>query len=290
MEQKECECPCECPLEQSRCTDFDNSNNPICNWFPEHVSSTARFHEDATNDMKSCFPTTCNEEKSHYRYLGMTGCEWCRFDVDGTPLDNPFCGYMTTCFNGMVGSVTPYRNLHDLENPEESYNVPISVITLFVFGTLLFVCMFYIYHRSSSAQTTERLYLSSTQDNHLRMSDLNLSDNFHVLGNHRDKLLQDDKPNPISPYCVSSNYKRTTLAADSDHGYSTMTQHNESEHMSLAPVELDSLEDDLGSDSISIHTSVSGKPQGPESTQFTCLPRNKCIVVPVTVHRNMETT
>jgi hypothetical protein len=80
------------------------------------------------------------------------------------------------------------------------------------------------------------------------------------------------------------------LAADSDHGYSTMTQHDESEHMSLAPVELDSLEDDLGSDSFSVHTSVSGKPHGNESTQFTCIPRNKCIVVPVTVHRNMETT
>jgi hypothetical protein len=290
MEQKECECPCECPLEQSKCADFED-NNPICTWFPEHVSPKAQFFEDAKKNLKACFPATCSAEKTHLGCLGVTGCEWCKFDVDGGPLDNPFCASMATCFNGVVGAVTPYRNLlQDMEIPEESFNVPISVITLFIFGIFLLLCMFYIYHRSTTPPTTERLYLSSTQDNHLRMSDLNLSDNYHTLGNHRDKLLQDDKPDPISPYCVSSNYKRTTLAADSDHGYSTMTQHDESEHMSLAPVELDSLEDDLGSDSFSVHTSVSGKPHGNESTQFTCIPRNKCIVVPVTVHRNMETT
>ncbi|RZC40016.1 VWFA and cache domain-containing protein 1 [Asbolus verrucosus] len=291
MEQKECECPCECPMEQNKCTDFNSIDNPLCTWFPEHVSLKAHFHEDATNEMKSCFPATCSAEKTHFRCLGVTGCEWCKYDVDGSLLENPFCASMATCFNGIVGSVTPYRNSpNEMEIPEESFNVPISVITLFIFGVFLLLCMFYIYHRSTTPQTAERLYLSSTQDNHLRMSDLNLSDNFHTVGNHRDKLLQDDKPDPLSPYCVSSNYKRTTIAADSDHGYSTMTQHDESEHMSLAPVELDSLEDDLGSDSVSVHTSVSSRPHGNESTQFTCIPRNKCIVVPVTVHRNMETT
>ncbi|EFA13000.2 VWFA and cache domain-containing protein 1 [Tribolium castaneum] len=290
MEQKECECPCECPLEQLKCTDYNHSNNPVCNWFPEHVTLKARFVEDATSEMKSCFPASCKREKTHLRCLGVTGCEWCKYDIDGSPLESPFCASMATCFNGIIGSVTPYRNsLHEIDLPEESFSVPISVITLFIFGVLLLLCMFYVYHRSLAPQATERLYLSSTQENHLRMSDLNLSDNYHAMGNHRDKLLHEDKPDPISPYCVSSNYKRTTLAADSDHGYSTMTQHDESEHMSLAPVEFDSLDDDLGSDSVSTHISVPNKGHV-EPAQFTCIPRNKCIVVPVTVHRNMETT
>lgn len=155
-------------------------------------------------------------------------------------------------------------------------------------GVLLVLCMFYIYHRSTS-QPAERLYLSSTQDNQLRMSDLNLSDNYHAVANHRDKLLKDEKSDPVSPYCVPSGYRRTVLPADSDHGYSTMTQQDDSEHLSLAPVELESLKDDL--DDVSSIGVDRGRTAAELNDKFTCLPINNCVVVvPVTVHRNMEAT
>jgi len=120
---------------------------------------------------------------------------------------------------------------------------------------------------------------------------LNINETFHDSGNHRDKLLKEDCPAP-SPYCVASNYRRNNTAADSDHGYSTMTPHDESEHLSLAPMEADSLEYNIKSDSTSVHTSVSAKnnPSHAMSPMFTKIPHRNCVVVPVIVHRNMEAT
>lgn len=288
MEQKECECPCECPLEYNNCTEsISINNNLLCTSPLEHISFKAYFHERATQDMRSCFPATCAKEETHFKCLGVTGCEWCQYDIDGSVLDHPFCASLSTCFNGIVGSLTPYNSFHEVTIPDESFDIPISVIIFFVFGVFVLLGMFFIYHRSSATSPTDRLYASSTQD-HLRMSDLNINDNYHAIGNHRDKLLQEEKPNPVSPYCVTGNYKRPTVAASSDHGYSTMTQHDESEHMFLAPVTLNSFEDDLGSESI-IHTQIT-KPRDKEVAPLTYLPKNQCIIVPVTVHRNMDTT
>lgn len=40
---------------------------------------------------------------------GIIGCEWCQVDVDGdTPLIAPFCTHQLSCFNGILGSLTPY--------------------------------------------------------------------------------------------------------------------------------------------------------------------------------------
>lgn len=129
------------------------------------------------------------------------------------------------------------------------------------------------------------------------MSDLNISDDYHELDNHQNKLLQDSKkPEPISPYCVSTGYRRPPTAADSDHGYSTMIPHDESEHLSFAPHEIDSLEDET-SDGASINTSVSTKrhhrlidrSKSKKLSDITALPQHKNrIMAPVTVHRNME--
>lgn len=41
--------------------------------------------------------------------LGIMGCEWCQVDVDGdTFFALPFCTQQSSCFNGVLGSVTPY--------------------------------------------------------------------------------------------------------------------------------------------------------------------------------------
>lgn len=85
-----------------------------------------------------------------------------------------------------------------------------------------------------------------------------------------------------------------------------MTPHEESERLSFALIELDSLEDDYNtSDAVSTNTSVLAykspkhEPKGRtvlphsecdnSSPPMTCLPNKHCILAPVTVHRNMET-
>lgn len=296
MEQKECECPCECPLnidtEVCRNTNRNITFNLPCMNYMEPVSVEPTFTGETDLQLDTCSSNSCQSEENYLDCLGLTGCEWCKYDVDGNFLRKPFCSTTNTCFNGVLGARSPYKgDLTETILDVAEYS-RIGPILAFIIAMSIILVLFFICYRSFTSPSTERLYLSSTNDNNLRMSDLNVNDNYHDLGNHRDKLLQDDRQDPISPYCVASTYRRTQAPTDSDHGYSTMTPHDESEHFSLAPIETESLEDDLTSDNTSIHTSVSMKHNDNivSPSLFTKLPNRNCIVVPVTVHRNMEIT
>ncbi|XP_056645974.1 VWFA and cache domain-containing protein 1 isoform X1 [Diorhabda sublineata] len=288
MEQKECECPCECPLENSDiCDTKPNSSNVTdnvpCKKYAEESLGNS-FIVSPNNNLESCFVVSCYEQKTYLDCLGLIGCEWCMFDMNRNYLRKPFCASISTCFKGIFDiSDTSFGRVPNSVEFSSAGPIIYSIIGITVLFVLLLVC-----YRSYSNQITDRLYVSSTQDQ-LRMSDLNITDNFHDLGNHRDKLIQEEHLN-VSPYCVAGTYRRTTGPTDSDHGYSTMTPHDESEHMSLAPVEVDSLEDDIFSDSTSAHTSLSNKDTPrlfpPVSTR---IPQRNCITVPVTVHQNAIT-
>ncbi|KAF5272845.1 hypothetical protein FQR65_LT00441 [Abscondita terminalis] len=313
MEQKECECPCECPLNLDTCTHPKKTftDNPLCSTSPEqsfflNPVVQSKVHD---SDLKSCLSVTCEAQLSYDSCLGVLGCEWCQFDVDGeSSLVNPFCTSFSTCFNGVLGSVTPYGDA--INGPSASEDVlggtysPIGPIVGSIIGVGIILGLMFFCYRSYNSSTSNRFYFSSTQDNEVRMSDFNMSDDFQEVDNHQEKLLQDTKKREsISPYCVSTGYRRPLTTADSDHGYSTMTPHDESEHLSLAPVEIDSLEDDCMSDATSVNTSVSSKqPKGnmgdgrkkikvvsnSPDLQMTSIPNR--IIAPVTVHRNMEMT
>ncbi|KAB0801153.1 hypothetical protein PPYR_05507 [Photinus pyralis] len=313
MEQKECECPCECPLEIDTCTHPNKTfmENPLCGTTPElslFVNSMSHT-KYPNNELKSCLPVSCELQLTYESCLGVLGCEWCQLDVDGeTLLTNPFCTSFTTCFNGVLGSVTPYGDAISGSSTSDdllgSTYSPIGPIVGSIVGVSLIIGLIFFCYRSYSTPSIDRCYFASTQGNQVRMSDFNMSDEFQEIDNHQDKLLQDTKKRePISPYCVSTGYRRPLTAADSDHGYSTMTPHDESEHLSFAPIEIDSLEDDCISDATSINTSVSSKQPKANSfdlrnkmrvlphltdLQMTSVPNR--IIAPVTVHRNMEVT
>ncbi|KAJ8936685.1 hypothetical protein NQ318_012504 [Aromia moschata] len=189
MEQKECECPCECPLDdgtdtcKSENTKKNMTDNPPCTWYTEDTSLESSFTIDTESELEPCFPISCQAEKSYLSCLGLIGCEWCRYDMDRNYLRKPFCASISTCFNGVFDTTTSYTG--DISSDSEySPMGPIlgSIIAMCVLFILLFFC-----YRSYTNPLTERLYLSSTQDQ-LRMSDLNVNDNYHDLGNHRDKL------------------------------------------------------------------------------------------------------
>lgn len=314
MEQIQCECPCECPLNLNTCTHpvTNFTENALCSAVPEQSTSKIPEAVNKINpDLKPCIPFTCESQLTYNSCLGITGCEWCQTDVDGTTLlSAPFCTSIMACFNGILGSPTPYgRSSNENAASEDSLNSqysPVGPVIGSVIGIALVLTLLFFCYRSYTSQAVERFYLTSTQENQVRMSDLNISDDYHELDNHQDKLLQDSKkPEVISPYCVSTAYRRPPTVVDSDHGYSTMTPHDESEHLSFAPVEIDSLEDDCTSDNASINTSLSSKtPQmfmlqknksklinSPlTDIQMAAIPNRNCIVAPVTVHRNMETT
>lgn len=307
MEQKECECPCECPLNLDTCVHPNRTliDNPVCENVPEQTTVMPivedRLHNEI-NNLKPCLPNICESQTTYELCLGLLNCEWCSRDVDGeTLIANPFCTSILSCFNGILGSPTPYgeasSSITGNDDLNSSYSPVGPVIGTVICVGVILVLLFFCY-RSYTSPSIDRFYLT-TQENQVGMSDLNISDEYQDLDNHQDKLLKDTKKqNPVvSPYYVSSGYRRPQTATESDHGYSTMTPHDESEHLSLAPVEIDSLEDDCISDVTSINTSVSSKLPMIDtknklklpSSESTILPGRNFVIAPVTVHRNMET-
>ncbi|CAH0714212.1 unnamed protein product, partial [Brenthis ino] len=117
MEQNECECPCECSSELYECPSTNTSkskqNIPLCGMTPENNNHKSHYFHNFAENLKSCFDFQCETYVTHSSCLGVLGCEWCQIDADGrTPLSTPFCTSQSTCFNGVLGAVTPYGEEH----------------------------------------------------------------------------------------------------------------------------------------------------------------------------------
>lgn len=87
-----------------------------------------------------------------------------------------------------------------------------------------------------------------------------------------------DNVTPISPYRISTNYRRPP-GGDSDHGYSTMTPHDDSEQQTFSePLLVIDNESDLNKQS------DIGMPSATTHLGFS-----HHVLAPVIVHRDMET-
>lgn len=186
-----------------------------------------------------------------------------------------------------------------------------------VAGATIALCLvvgfaMYCYRQNQDPGGAEHLYGDSQGENQLDvpMARLNFDDMAHDdgdLGNSSNQNLLPSQGSGImipevSPYRAPSACRRPN-AADSDHGYSTMTPHEDSENLCFTLADPLLTHKRLSmSDSASISTSVSSptnhcRPLGlerhlvapPEGT--TVLPASPHLVLaPVTVHRQMETT
>ncbi|KAL1394728.1 hypothetical protein pipiens_003002 [Culex pipiens pipiens] len=363
MEQTECECPCECPLEYydeesrsgSGCSSSPSSDSrrsrqprpesiPLCSPLPEELISMNALNFESEYDLKSCSSINCEDYTTQGECLGLVGCEWCQVDIDGeNTLNTPFCTSQLTCFNGVFGSATPYGDVMS-NNIMESVLPPAYSAIGPVAGAILALCLvvgFAMYcYRQNSAEASDQLYDDLVADhcNGLPLSRFDIEDHSPPddcdisRTNAKQNLLMNNQnnanymifPSVTSPYQMSSNYRRPN-AGSSDHGYSTMTHHEESEHLCLSNAEPVAPNASAGkrlsmSDSASINTSVSSpysnhqnflshngklKPTGiggdSEEQQKlydpsqTVLPSPSSvsrtghhILVPVTVHRNMD--
>lgn len=117
MEQNECECPCECPLNLLKQQTCPNTNitssfhkNPICPMIiNEHFTVGNSLFYTKISNLKPCSNFHCELYTTQDSCMGIIGCEWCQINIDGeTPLEIPFCTSLNSCFNGILGSVTPY--------------------------------------------------------------------------------------------------------------------------------------------------------------------------------------
>lgn len=279
MEQTDCECPCECPID-NQCEKIDQTTE-ICPRTPEQTYSIA---EETEFDVKTCFSTNCQRYETQFDCFGVIGCEWCQTDIDGETVLNPsFCTAQTACFNGVLGSIGPYGQLgSDIIAPI----VPAAYSAFGpVAGAILTLCLvvgfaMYCYRQNLDiGSTTDRLYMESMHENFgLQMAQLD----YEV---HDKKLLTGLSGEIIpeaSPYRIATNYRRPN--ADSDHGYSTMTPHDDSEHLYPEAVETNRTNSESSSVSITIRSCNNGTYlNGVTKSAYSNL-----VIAPVTVHRNME--
>ncbi|XP_053612632.1 VWFA and cache domain-containing protein CG16868 [Plodia interpunctella] len=301
MEQTECECPCECSSELYHCPNANvsrfNQDIPLCGMTPEHNNHKSHYFHNFAENLNSCFDFQCESYTTHSSCLGVLGCEWCQIDADAkTPLAAPFCTSQSTCFNGVLGAVTPYGEGtfgHVNRDAFGSYSAIGPIAGCIVTVSLIIAVAAYCYRQNVTSVSCHNLYVDGPaetwHDPDVQLSHLQ-SDDMHDKSG-QDKLLPAmEIEAPISPYRVITGYRRAHTAGGSDHGYSTMTPHEDSEATGFSVNDPIILSDDTKSD-VSCPLPAKIKPRlktGGDLT-VTVLPCGKnSIIAPVTVHRHME--
>lgn len=297
MEQNECECPCECVLSESTCS-APSPVTPMCDLQPERNNQKNNFFYNLATHLKPCFDFQCDSYRAESSCIGVLGCEWCHLDMDGEiPLSSPFCSAQSSCFGGVLGAVTPYGEGslgHVIQDDLlASYSAVGPIAGCIVAVCLILAIAVYCYKQNSTSSVADP-YLGVTPetwpDPGVQMSHLASEDDIHdERSGHQDKLLANDLVVPISPYRVVTGYRRPNTTGESDHGYSTMTPHDDSEHLAFASMEpfmsrdTSIIGDVASSPAVSLRASI--------TEPMTILPCGKNnVIAPVTVHRHMEAT
>lgn len=310
MEQTGCECPCECSLYTSSCTQQSTDDLNACLPLYEQSSNLQTPWIQPMN-LKSCPSVDCKSYTTERDCLGIVDCQWCHIDTDGeTPLQHPFCSDMSVCFKGMFGSLIPYSDgtYSEFAFPFLSYSFVSQQSSIYTFpdsqsadevvtrewpsvgpvaggilalvlilGIILFCYRLRSVHSGLEHQC---LHLHTSPDT-LRMAHIEGDPEPTELDQIKNNLdcLARDSVAPVSPYRVSTNYRRPP-GGDSDHGYSTMTPHDDSEQQTFVEPLLvvgNNVEPDLNRQSTGM----------PSPTTYLGSPHH--VLAPVTVHRNMET-
>ncbi|GIY57309.1 VWFA and cache domain-containing protein 1, partial [Caerostris extrusa] len=255
MEPTECECPCECPLKMDLCSgqlNSDYTHYPICPHFPE-LPNLPAVNLDLLEHLEPCYELHCS--------LRTEASDCIEYWV-------------------VSGSRTPYAD-EIVENLPENGSLvvtshSIGAVSGGIISGFLFVAfvMFLVCRKRRPSH-----YRSASPDSTFRMTQLN---------NEPEEMEPYQEPiHPVTPFCrppiphmenVASPYRvpthyRRPAGGDSDHGYSTMTPHEDSE---LAPYFEPLL---LGRVSTvpSQHSTSSGSRT---SSPVSCVPSTTCSVSP----------
>ncbi|XP_077980933.1 VWFA and cache domain-containing protein 1-like [Glandiceps talaboti] len=250
MEQTECECPCECSLELDQCNGHlknHEERNPSCSISVEPMKLPVTDPE-VVADLEQCFDPKCHQRQTKQECFGVLDCEWCELDSDGrTALVKPYCATQRVCYGGVVGAFTPYADqiAADEKIPAVIQSAPVGPVAGGIMGCILVLgLIMYVYRQH--VQRLRRQEFSHTPETSVRMSHLD---------NERD---QDDDPADEHGTICHTNIIIATIehqphhehrrqnarmwrggGAESDHGYSTMTPHEDSEYVEPEPLSVE---------------------------------------------------
>ncbi|XP_060082073.1 VWFA and cache domain-containing protein 1-like [Ylistrum balloti] len=247
MEQIECECPCECPLAMNFCTGAllkEEDMNPSCPRYPE-PEMLFPLDNELMENLEPCRRPLCSERTSKMTCIGVMGCQWCQVAEDGlTPLKGPYCADQRVCFGGIEGAQTPYgdqiKALLYTDPPPQVKSAPVGPVAGGIMGCFLVLALGVYCYRHHIHRDSHQ-YITSLPDNPNRMSQYYEAEEVEPTddpgsGHTNFVLATFDNAASVSPYRVNTSYRRPA-GGDSDHGYSTMTPHEDSEHASLPCLE-----------------------------------------------------
>ncbi|CAG0902432.1 unnamed protein product [Darwinula stevensoni] len=259
MEQRECECPCECPLtlgydlcQQNEDRHEEVEEEEVACHAPDETSGflpTFKAHPPRSRlpSSLSCMAPRCLQRTSESGCAGVVGCEWCYMERDGvTPLDKPFCSSLSICFQGALHSIyNPYQT-HDIEaslygdEAEDLGGAPIGPVAGGIMACFLVLALgIYCYRHYS------HMFGSHGEGTSWDSSQARLGPPTYVEDQDESDCPDSDEQEPPhpsssggelvammiqSPYRTSPEYRRPRNregGGDSDHGYSTMTPHEE---------------------------------------------------------------
>ncbi|KAI0241312.1 VWFA and cache domain-containing protein 1 [Lamellibrachia satsuma] len=220
MEQSECECPCECPLDISYC---NGTAQPA-----QHSIASCTHHSppaelmtvsaEAAESLPQCVNTHCSQRRTKMECLGRV------------------------CFAGVLGAATPYRDevsITEERNPAlKCYSSPVGPVAGGIMGCFLVLAIAIYCYRRRVHRRTQLEYMTAGPDAHSAHPDLARIDSLDELdsGHTNIVLATFDSPASVSPYRMNTMYRRPTNT-ESDHGYSTMTPHDDSEQASTTCLE-----------------------------------------------------
>lgn len=226
---------------------------------------------DLDGELLACSDFNCEQYGAQLDCLGVQGCEWCQVDVDAESFfAQPFCTQQTACYDGVLGAETPYGGGYggsDLGGTAMAdaiapggYSVVVPVIGAMVaLCAVIGVAMFC--YRQTVDGNAEALYNSAQEtapfgvplarfdfDDSSRPDDGGGGNGGSAGGMDRNgdlggsaaamQAAAGKQVAMISPYRIAAGtYRVPTAHAESDHGYSTMTPREDSEHQCFALAE-----------------------------------------------------
>ncbi|XP_061386157.1 VWFA and cache domain-containing protein CG16868 [Musca vetustissima] len=310
MDQSDCECPCECPMTvatngvgvdsvtsllDAEDEDIDDGGPnlsylnitkqyPYCEPpYESYTMESSQLMHEQMLGLPSCVNINCDIYNTQRECLGVMGCEWCQQDVDGNGFAAAFCSAQSTCYNGVLASLSPYGDLYDDDlmaahgyNPSQkpsNYSAFGPVGGALIVLAIVIGFAIYCYRHNVDSSSQEQFYMDSMQEENygLPLSRFNFDDcqaddppgGGGISGGYDHTAAQRSLMNAadISPYHMStgSSYRRPPNG-ESDHGYSTMTPHEDSsDHQCFTLAEPLLLNDKRHSksDTMSISTSIS---------------------------------
>ncbi|XP_033636500.1 VWFA and cache domain-containing protein 1-like [Asterias rubens] len=264
MEQTECECPCECELQLDNCHGTlrqGEDRNPSCS-DKEENSTLPSVGESITDGLLQCYRYNCKQRKTFSECFGVVDCEWCVATTTSQgklrKLSNPYCATQRECFGGAVGAKSPYYDEIATDSqtvPFEAHKGaqvgPVAGAFMGVIMALALVIYAYRHHVHNNAQRRREMAQNGS-DASVRMSQ----------GDGEAEPEEEEEPenpppapgafghanillaalNQPSPYHQRARYgirvwrhRPGGTPSESDHGYSTMTPHEDSEYQYVEP-------------------------------------------------------